>query len=99
MLTENDLRERSTAQRVVGRGGLGGRGYGRLEQVVAGSRMSRGRGKDQPQRGPGELGIRLASTATRSVIMVLRCGVMVEMPVLHSLLVEGDLLDGGMYSA
>jgi hypothetical protein len=57
------------------------------------------RGIDRPECGPRELGIRLASTVTRSVFMVLKCAVMVVMPMLDSLVVEGGLLDGGMYSS
>jgi hypothetical protein len=57
-----------------------------------------GRGIDRPECGPRELDIRFASIATRSVIMVLRCAVMVVMPMLGGLFVEGGLLDGGMYS-
>jgi hypothetical protein len=58
-----------------------------------------GGGIDQPERGPRDLGVRLVSTATRLVIMVLICAVMVVMPMLDGLFVEGGLLDGGMYSA
>jgi hypothetical protein len=57
------------------------------------------RGIDRPERDPRELGIRLASAATRSVIMVLRRAVMMVMSMLDSLVVEGGLLDGGMYSS
>ena len=56
------------------------------------------RGIDRLECGRRELGIRLASTATRLVIMVLEYAVMVVMPMLGGLFVEGGLLDGGMYS-
>ena len=57
-----------------------------------------GRGIDWPQRGLRELGVRGASTTTRSVFMVLKCSVMVVMRMLDGLFVEGGLLDGGMCS-
>ena len=56
------------------------------------------RGIDRPERGPRDLGIRLASTATRLVIMVLRSAVMVVMLMFGGLFVEGGLLDGSMRS-
>ena len=56
------------------------------------------RGIDRPERGPRDLGIRLASTATRLVIMVLRSAVMVVMFMFGGLFVEGGLLDGSMRS-
>ena len=65
---------------------------------MEGPRMSRGRGIDRPKRGPRELTIRLVSTATRWVFMVLEYTVVVVMPMLDGLFVEGGLLDGGMCS-
>ena len=56
------------------------------------------RGIDRLECGRRELGTRLAGTATRLVFMVLGCAVMVVMPLLSGLFVEGGLLDGGMYS-
>ena len=66
---------------------------------MEGSCIKSGGSINQPERGPGDLGIRLASTATRLMIMVLRCTVMVVMPMLDGLFVEGGLLDGGMRSS
>jgi hypothetical protein len=56
------------------------------------------RGKDRPGHGPRELGIGLARTATGLVFMVLEYAVMVVMPMLDGLFVEGSLLDSGVCS-
>ena len=69
-----------------------------MEEVIKWSCIESSGGIDWPERGSGDLGVRLASTATRLVIMVLSCAVMVVMPMLDSLVVESGLLDGGMYS-
>jgi hypothetical protein len=61
--------------------------------------VGHGRGIDRPERGPRALGVcLLISTATRSVLMVLECAVMVVMRMLDGLFMEGGLLDGSMCS-
>jgi hypothetical protein len=60
--------------------------------------IGRSRGKDRPEHGPRELGIRLVSTASRLVFMVSECAVMVVIPMLDSLFVEGGLLDSSVRS-
>ncbi len=61
--------------------------------------MSRGRGIDRPKHGLRDPGLCLASTTTRSVFVVLKCAVMVVVPVLGCHFVEGGLLDGGVRSS
>ena len=56
------------------------------------------RGKDRPEHGPRELGLSLGDAATRLVFMVGRCAVVVVMPMLDGLFVEGSLLDSGVRS-
>ncbi len=56
------------------------------------------RGKDRPGHGPRELDIRLARAVTGSVSMVLECAVMVVMPMLDGLFMNGGLLESGMRS-
>jgi hypothetical protein len=66
---------------------------------LEGPGMGRCRGIDRPKHGLREPGLCLASTVTRSVFVVLKCAVMVEVPVFGCHFVEGGLLDGGMRSS
>ena len=97
VLGGNDPRGRSVAWRAVGHGGFGSYGQRRLEEVLEGLRMRRGRGELGPGRDLRKSGVRLTVSSRGFVLVVPGCAVMVVFPILDGRFVEGGLLQGGMH--